>query len=147
MKALSIQQPWCYCITNATKRVENRTWPTHHRGITLLHAGKTYQRGIEGFIHAESPEVSIAGMLSAPRGAIVGYANLVACIPPGGDVTPDQRVWADPAQYKFVFEDVSPFPYPISWRGALGFFEVPGILSNGVLWLNPDSRSAHHHQQ
>jgi len=40
MKAISLWQPWAWAILHAGKDVENRTWPTHHRGPLLLHVAK-----------------------------------------------------------------------------------------------------------
>lgn len=38
MKCLSIQNPWGPLICAGVKDVENRTWPTRHRGPILVHA-------------------------------------------------------------------------------------------------------------
>lgn len=32
VKALSVRQPWAWAIVHAGKDVENRNWPTPHRG-------------------------------------------------------------------------------------------------------------------
>jgi hypothetical protein len=73
-------------------------------------------------------------MLAAPRGAIVGVARLIACISPHDDRLPaDQRIWADPDQFKFLFEDVRAFLTQIPFPGRLGFFGVPdGIVANAL---------------
>ena len=42
MKALTIRQPWADAIVHGTKRTENRTWKTTHRGPVLIHAGVAY---------------------------------------------------------------------------------------------------------
>jgi hypothetical protein len=127
MKALSIQPPWPYCITHGTKRVENRTWYARYRGLLLIHAGKRYQIGMEYEIHADSPEVDIIGMQQSARGAIVGICRLVDCVKPGEDarLAADQRIWADPEQFKFLLTDVHAFAEPIPYRGELSFFNVP----------------------
>lgn len=41
IKALTICQPYAHLIAIGDKRVENRGWPTHHRGELLIHAGKS----------------------------------------------------------------------------------------------------------
>ena len=132
MKALSIQQPWAYCITNGTKRVENRTWYTYHRGPFLIHAGKKYQKGVEDFIHADSPEVPVTGMMAAPLGAIVGRCRLVDCVL-FDQVTAGQKIWAGEG-WCFVLADVErcePFPY----KGALGFFDVPDAVVSQLRFM------------
>lgn len=40
MKAITICQPYAELIACGEKRVENRTWPTNHRGMLYIHAGK-----------------------------------------------------------------------------------------------------------
>jgi len=127
VKALSIQQPWAYCITHGTKRVENRTWCARYRGPILIHAGKRYQTDMEYPIHADSPEMEIVGMKRSPRGAIVVSAQLVDCICPRDDarLAEDQRNWSDPDQHKFLLAHAREFDKPIPYKGALGFFDVP----------------------
>lgn len=135
MIAISIQQPWAYCITSGTKRVENRTWLGKHRGLLLIHASKTYQNGVEHPIHADSPEIDIVGMRRAPRGAIVGIYRMLDCIKPGEDarLPADQRIWADPGQFKFLLDEVREFIIPIPYKGALGFFSVPDSVVHDAL--------------
>lgn len=38
-KALSVRQPFAYLLVTGIKTCENRTWPTHHRGTLVIHAG------------------------------------------------------------------------------------------------------------
>ncbi len=133
MKALSIQQPFAYCITHGTKRVENRTWYTRVRGPVLIHASKAYQTDTEYVINAYSPDLDIIEMKRAPRGAIVGAAMLVACVR-AHEVAEDQRIWAG-GPWCFVFADVMAYS-PIPYRGELGFFEFPDEIVAGVTRTN-----------
>lgn len=126
MRTLSVQQPWAYAIVHGTKRVENRAWYTDYRGPLLIHAGKTYQTGVEYEIHADSPEVDIEGMRRSTRGAVVGVCQIVACVRAHA-VAPDQRIWAG-GPWCFVLEDVRALAIPIPFRGQLGFFDVPDSL-------------------
>ena len=135
MKALSIQQPWAYCITHGTKRVENRTWYTSFRGRFLIHAGKKYQIGMEIDIYADSPEVCVAGMLAAPRGAIVGVATLADCLR-CADVQSDQKIWSG-EDWCFVLRDVRSFAIPIPAKGALGFFDYAMTESDADHFSSP----------
>lgn len=41
MKALTICQPYADLIASGEKWIENRTWPTKHRGLLCIHAGKS----------------------------------------------------------------------------------------------------------
>lgn len=151
MKALSIQQPWAYCITNGTKRIENRTWATRYRGLLLIHAGKSAQRGVEQEIHLDSPEMDIAEMRCAPRGAIVGVCRIVDCVSiqrfgqhpydTTNEFAQSQRVWAG-GPYCFVLHDPKPFAAPIPYKGELGLFEIPDSVVAEQLWALGIQKSA-----
>ncbi len=39
IKALTISQPYASLIASGEKWIENRTWPTAHRGKLAIHAG------------------------------------------------------------------------------------------------------------
>ena len=41
LRALSIRRPWANLILAGHKTVENRSWTTEHRGLLLIHAGRT----------------------------------------------------------------------------------------------------------
>lgn len=143
MKALSIRQPWAWAILHAQKDIENRDWYTSFRGQFAIHAAKgltaqEYRDGIS-YIHRafianvlgtpttiqlDGGWVSVAnGQLTTPsfneitRGAIVGVANLVACI--SGSPSP----WFE-GKYGFVLRNVIALPEPIPCKGALSFWDV-----------------------
>ena len=108
----------------------------------LIHAGKTYQAGIEHAIHADSPEMDVVEMRRAPRGGLVGITRLVDCVDvslnadssragPDRDyisdkIAPDQRIWTG-GPFAFVLDDVWAQPEVVPYRGELGFFEVSGL--------------------
>lgn len=69
MKALTIHQPYAELIASGAKVIENRTWPTHHRGHLAIHAGKSRDW--------------LAPMSDPNRfvyGAVVAIARLVDCV-------------------------------------------------------------------
>ena len=114
MKALSIQQPWAWCIAHGHKRIENRSWPTKFRGEFLIHAG----------LRADYSDIDFIAKLVAPtampvtyeKGGIIGIATLVDCVTDSADP------WFF-GKFGFVLENARPLPFmPV--RGALGFFEV-----------------------
>lgn len=126
MKCVTICQPWAWCILRAGKRVENRTWPTAHRGPVLIHAGLSLE-----WLGTAGRELGERGMREPARrdmvfGAIVGTARIVACCErlDALDRFPDQRLWIS-GPYCWVLEDVREFARPIRYRGAQGLFEVP----------------------
>jgi len=114
--ALSIRQPFAWLIATRQKNVENRGWPTPHRGRFFLHAAKTYSRAQreEAQWLREHFELDIPERLEV--GGIVGEATLVDC------VTQFDSVWFS-GPYGFVLEQARPLPFrPL--RGKLGFFTI-----------------------
>ncbi|WP_323011080.1 ASCH domain-containing protein [Paracoccus sp. (in: a-proteobacteria)] len=117
MKALSIRQPWAWCILHG-KPVENRRWWTPYTGPLLIHAAKGMTRAeyedCRDF--AASLGLTVPPADELPRGGIVGMARLSAC------VTHHPSKWFF-GPYGLVLEDVQPLPFrPL--RGMLGLFEV-----------------------
>lgn len=70
--ALSIRQPWAELILRGTKTIEVRSWPTKHRGLLWLHAGKRVDR-------AACDYYSMARD-SLVTGALVGCCQLEDCV-------------------------------------------------------------------
>ena len=117
MKALSIRQPWAWLIVNGHKPVENRTWPTLHRGDTLIHAGKVFD--VEGLasVLAAFPHLRPAMPQQYELGGIVGQAQLLGC------VQSHPSAWFT-GPYGFVLHAARPVPF-VPCKGALSFFDVP----------------------
>lgn len=132
MKALSIQQPWAYLITNAHKDIENRDWTTMYRGIILIHAGKKLDPAcFDGSeLHAPAIYQMGGGLHIRERmpltkdgyetGGIVGYATLQKV------VTSSDSPWFR-GKYGFVLTQRHTVPF-IPLRGQLGLFDVPAEI-------------------
>jgi hypothetical protein len=126
--ALSIRQPWLWCITMLDKRIENRTWSTKLRGLVCLHAAKGMSRDefdfCLGFVEHIKPMdvpardarrmVAYDATTATNRGAIVATANIVDC------VTDNDSPWFS-GPYGFVLDNVQILADPLPIRGALGF--------------------------
>lgn len=138
MKALSILQPWAWLIVRPDvtdpparaelrangliKPVENRTWQTRFRGPVLIHAGKKWgreQREDLAYVRACFPDIPLPHEFD--RGGIIGRATVIDCV---DDM--DSPWFFGP--FGFVLTDQSAFPRMISFKGALGFFEVPDAV-------------------
>lgn len=119
MKALTIGQPYAELILRGEKLIENRTWPTNHRGPLLIHAGKSRSWLDPG------DEARYPGMVF---GAIVGQAMVTACLRvehlPAGlrEHAHAHGPWCWVLQGAYA---VDPVPY----RGAQGLFEVPDDIA------------------
>ena len=140
MKALSIRQPWAWCIVHGVKPVENRSWATKFRGAFAVHAGKAFD--MEGFrwIRDHAAELGLAlsheeaqktQRLCFPEqrelfsmGGIVGFASIVDCV----DEMNSPWFFGPKG---FVLEDARPCDL-IPTPGKLSFFEVgelAGLIS------------------
>ncbi len=127
MRALSIRQPWIWCMLNpgasefGPKDVENRSRRSNYRGQFYLHASKTIDR--------EGVEYLVGNGIPLPRvfttGAIVGTAEIIDCV----DSHPS---WWFSGPYGYVLQNATAIE-PIICRGMLGFFDpkLPGPDSEG----------------
>lgn len=113
--ALSIQQPWAWCIVNGYKPIENRDWWTSFRGPFLVHAGKKFDELGYEWIYSEFPGIPMPPRGAFECGGIVGRATLTDC------VTEHRSAWFV-GDYGFVLEDGQPLPF-MPCRGMLGFFK------------------------
>src|SRR4051794_40815165 len=133
MKALSIHQPWAWAILHAGKAVENRSWPTRHRGPLLVHASRS-RASYERETLADWPAlygVTLPSVESLAFGALVGTMTVTDCVRadpqrpafvPG--VGPDP--WAEGPWLWLLAEPVA-FAAPVAYRGAQQLFEVPEL--------------------
>jgi hypothetical protein len=121
--ALSIRQPWAFFIVHGFKNIENRTWQTSHRGPILIHAGGTRAK-----LYLEDDEELFIPAIGrgypdalddthAPRGGIVGMADLVDC------VTEHPSPWFEKGGFGFVLENAHPLPF-VAIHGKLNVFRV-----------------------
>ena len=127
MKALTICQPYAHLIVLGAKRVENRTWPTRHRGDLVIHAGKSTDwlapDDINDWRAAGDPLVF---------GAIIGWAKLVDCVQlehlEAGRYD-EKYPWLRAHEHAegpwcWVLGEVSRFDDPIPWKGSQGMWDV-----------------------
>lgn len=130
MKALSIRQPWAWLIVNGHKPVENRTWPTGHRGDLLIHAGQVFDsEGLDGVL-ARFPELRQLLPQRYDMGGIVGRVSVVAC------VAQHPSPWFT-GPWGFVMIDPRPTTL-VPMPGKLGIFEVePGDALQAALRRGP----------
>ncbi len=116
MKALSIRQPWAWLIAHGHKPVENRSWPTSHRGDTLIHAAQAFDfEGLQ-WVKAMFPELRDKLPLSYELGGVVGIGQVVAC------VDRSASPWFF-GPYGHVFHGARPLPL-VKVRGQLSYFDI-----------------------
>lgn len=130
MKTLSIRQPWAELILQGRKTIELRTWPTHHRGSIMIHAGGKVERDICAE-HGLDPDALV-------RGALIGTVEIVDM------VTFDHETFAA-ARDQHLYPNDWPgdllgwrlatprrFETPIPMRGRMSLFEVSDEVEQGA---------------
>lgn len=137
MKCLTICQPYAHLIVIGEKRVENRTWPTRHRGPLLIHAGVSRQ-------WMDESEDQAAQRFGDPLvfGAVVGRCELAGCVPRGmidvilanDDLAHLSEIasrwpWLPAHEHAhgpwcWVLENVERFAVPVPMKGRQGLFDV-----------------------
>lgn len=137
MKAITICQPYAELIACGEKRVENRTWPTRHRGQIYIHAGKNRQWLDTEFTkdgyEIDRPTGIYLEMMDF--GALIATANLIDCLP----IDPvmrgaydEQYPWLRAHKHAsgpwcWVLDYVRRLPQPIPYRGAQGLFDAEPV--------------------
>lgn len=128
MLALTVWQPWAYCICHESKDVENRTWtpPLRVLGTRIaIHAGKAFDADAVARLVA-------AGMLrrgaihGAPLGAIVCTVRLYLW------TRSARSRWAEPGMKHWLLDDVRLLRKPVVVRGAQGLWTVPPEIAARV---------------
>lgn len=133
-RAISLIQPWAWCILHAGKNIENRDWLLE--GIwprrVLIHASKAqnpheYQR-VQGVLEA----LEIPGLPPAEQ---LGYGGFVGSVLVTG-VRPNRddhdEVWAARQGYGYTLALPRAFSRIIPYRGKPGFFKVPPHVVEGI---------------
>lgn len=123
--ALSIRQPWAWCILHCGKDIENRSWPTRFRGTIALHAAQgltvaEYEDCLAA-VHAISEQhpfpcgTTMPPIRDLQRGGIVGTVDIVDC------VSQSDSPWFF-GRYGFCLTNARPVEF-IPLSGALGVFD------------------------
>jgi len=141
MLALSIKQPWAMLIVGGQKSIEVRKWcgcPQHVIGRDVaIHAG--WKIDDTAPVEVRKRAFQVSGAWQGQRGGIIGRATLVDVL--RFTMNSFEELYEDHLNPPAWFEDgliglqfISPvrFPEIISYRGQLGFFDVPDeILQTG----------------
>lgn len=137
LKALTIQQPWAWCIAAGHKLVENRSWATSYRGPLAIHAGKTVDRDAIPMVKNLLVELGVIPSLKTKvphphlkaTGAVSAVADLV------GICTDSARcrcgVWGASGQKHWQLKNVEAFAEPVPAVGKQGLWDIdlPAVAS------------------
>ena len=123
INCLSIQQPWIWCIFNAGKNVENRTWRTNYRGKLFLQASKKFDHKAYEYLQANKEKYGIKNMptieeLKEQTGGFVGVVDLTRC-----RKNLQNNIWKQPDSYGWVFDNPTKLNFTPA-NGRLGIFKM-----------------------
>ena len=136
LQALTLQQPWAYCVANGLKRYETRSWETNHRGLLAIHAGSNAKP--EHFRTAEKIGLDIndkSGPFWADRGKIIAISELAEIT----QITNEDELayWRSTTEADYGFynmgsfvwrlENVLVLPRPVATRGNMGIWYVDRV--------------------
>lgn len=124
MKALSIKNPWGFCIAKGWKLVENRSRRTTFRGRILIHVSKKDDKVWDWDVFKNKFALSKDQMYDvildaeARRGCIIGEVDIVDCL------ANHPSIWAIKGQYHWVLENPVIYEkYIQNIKGKLGLWE------------------------
>ncbi|MET8866504.1 ASCH domain-containing protein [Nonomuraea sp. NPDC004580] len=147
MIALSVRQPWAYAITAGLKPIENRTWPTRHRGLLAIHASARWDGN-----DAAATVFKLSGqyVMKAPMSAIVGVVEVVGvhqsltCVRPGRSrhTHPEGPFTCSPwavglgefdGMWHWELANARQLAEPVECKGRLGLWPVAPEVEAAVL--------------
>jgi ASCH domain len=130
VKAITVQQPWSWCIAAGYKKVENRTWVTSYRGPLAIHAGKTADVRNLDLVKNMLVELGVVPTLEAPvpQPHLKAYGAVVAVVDLVGICTDSARCycgpWAAIGQNHWKLDNVHALAEPVPARGAQGLWNI-----------------------
>jgi hypothetical protein len=126
MKCLSIRQPWALLVCVGTKRIENRSRNTLHRGEIAIHSGSSTV-ALKHFSEQNSWDESLQEWFTF--GAIIGVAELYDAVP--FDRRSHQDPWAT-GPFCLMFRNPRLFCNPIPHKGRVNLCELSADVAQLV---------------
>src|SRR4051794_14365286 len=80
MKTLTVRQPFAHLIATGVKSIENRAWPTAHRGPLLIHAAKNTDPRDAATLTALEDRGIVFLPADLIYGAIIAVVDVVDCL-------------------------------------------------------------------
>jgi len=124
-KVVSLRQPWAWLVVNGFKTVENRSWPTEHRGLIWIHASQAAepQSVLDDYLGAllitPQAKKAVPKVSAMATGAIVGVASVDGCW--HADELPRWMVQLVSASgpYCWYLSNTRPLIKPVPCKGGL----------------------------
>jgi hypothetical protein len=131
-RALTVRQPWAWAIAAGVKDVENRGWPTAHRGWLAVHAAATPADAREG---ARCAQLLAAAGVAAPAEAQLPRSAVVAVVFLHDVLPPERRLasaWAQPGCFHWLLRDARALKAPVPCSGQVQLWELSGEVSAAI---------------
>ena len=127
--ALTLHQPWASFIACGAKTYETRSWPTRHRGLLWIHAGKTVDDDYcdEDFTHQIADRYGVdLGMITT--GALVCLCDLTEIVKTDSMQVEDKVQWwtgdYSPGRYAWKLDLIGALQEPVPMRGYQSIWRV-----------------------
>lgn len=130
IKAITVQQPWAWCIAAGHKLIENRVWATTYRGPLAIHAGKTVDTASLDVVKNMLVELGVIPDLgtAAPHPHLKATGAVVAIVDLTGICTDLMGcrcgVWAATGKKHWQLKNIHAFADPVPARGAQGLWDI-----------------------
>lgn len=131
MHALTIHQPWAFCIAQDTKRIENRRWPPTKWIIgkrLAIHAGKKLDEDAMHWLRDRGLDVPLRSSL--PMGTVVAVAKVLGWTDHLRSSHPQAKWFAGPCGW--VLDEVVALPQPVVCRGYQKLWRLPQDVEEQV---------------
>jgi hypothetical protein len=129
LTAITLHQPWASLVAKGWKQYETRDWPTNHRGLIVIHAGRK-PKGKQELREHDKVVASFKDLLNedCPYSSVIAIAELTDVICMTEEFIKEQSPtelrcgnWAV-GRYAFKLENVRPLA-PISATGKQGLWK------------------------
>jgi len=137
MKTLAVRQPWASLIVSGAKNIENRSWPTNHRGPLAIYASKTFAVADMREVREFCITHGYLWPAAFPVGGVIGVVTLAGLIQGCGEnfVSPNPEQlpstfdieWYRDGAVGWVLTDPRPCKF-FRYVGRLQLFDVPDGL-------------------
>ena len=131
-RALTVRQPWAFAIAAGAKDVENRSWPTAHRGWLAIHASSTPADAAEGARCAQllaAAGVAPPAAPQLPRSAVVAVVFVHDVLPPQRPVA---SAWAQRGCFHWLLRDARALGAPVPCAGQKNVWALSDDVSAAI---------------
>lgn len=80
LTAITLHQPWASLVAKGWKQYETRDWPTNHRGLIVIHAGRK-PKGKQELREYDKVVASFSDLVNeCPYSSVIAIAQLTDCV-------------------------------------------------------------------